>query len=315
MTRTRTILTLILLIATAVALSAESVDVSIQLVDRQIFFPDSDIRVRITISNESSEPYRFKLADRRLFTVDFDVRTLQNAQLPRSEQFTMQRASDQAMFYREVTIRPGEEFSFTEPLDRYVRIPGPGTYIIQGRFFPELFRRSDSERIESNRLTFSVRPSPAGVPEVRRRIVEETGEILRQERIPPDEVVAGTIEARQRGNWNRFFLYIDLEDLLQATSPERAQRYRELSEAERREEIEQFREDLQAEEIEEDITTRPTEFEILETRYTRNEATVRTEQRFQFPGFTEIKEYTYLLERRDDVWIIYDYTVQNLGTE
>ena len=314
MTRSRTTLTLILLIATTIAVGAESVDVSIQLVDRQIFFPDSDIRVRITISNESSEPYRFKLADRRIFTVDFDVRTLQNTQLPRSEQFTMHRASDQAMFYREVSIQPGEEYSFTEPLDRYVTIPGPGTYIIRGRFFPELYRRADSETIETDRLTLSVRPSPAGVPEVSRRIVEETGEILRRERIPPDEVVAGTIEARQRGNWNRFFLYIDLEDLLR-TNPERERRYRALSEEERREELEQFREDLQSDRIDEDITTRPTEFDVIETRYTRNEATVQTEQRFAFPGFTEVKGYTYRLERRDDVWIIYDYTVENLGTE
>ncbi|MFW6368103.1 MAG: hypothetical protein ACOCZ9_00055 [Spirochaetota bacterium] len=314
MTRSTTVLSLILLVAGTIAVSAQSVNVSIQLVDRQIFYPDSDIRIRVTISNESSEPYQFELADRRLFTVDFDVRTLQNNQLPRSEEFTMRRTSDQAMFYREVTIGPGEEFSFTEPLDRYVRTPDPGTYIVQGRFFPDLYRDAESESIESNRLTLSVRPSPAGVPEVRRRIAEETGEILRREQIAPDEVVEGTIEARQRGNWDRFFLYIDLEDLLQ-TSPERQRRYQELSEADREAELEEFREDLESEEIDEDITTRPTEFEVTETRYTSNEATVRTEQRFAFPRFTEVKEYTYRLEKRDDVWVIYDYSVENLGTE
>lgn len=293
---------------------AQSADVSIELVDRQVFFPDSDIQVRVTISNDSDEPYRFKLADRRLFSMDFDVRTLDNSRVEREEEFTMRRASDQARFYREITLGPGEEYRFDERLDRYYRIPGPGTYIVTGEFYPELFSRSDSESITTNRLTLSVRPSPAGVPEVEARIAEDTQEILERQEIPPDEVVSGTIRARQQEHWNRFFLYLDLEGLLR-TDPERERQYTRLSESERREEREEYREQLQQQEIDDDIVTRPDDFEIVETRYTQNEATVVTEQRFGFPGFTEVKEYTYLLERRDDVWIIYDYTVENLGTE
>ena len=303
-----------ILVAVVAAAAAPAVEVSIGLADRQIFYPDSEIRVRVTITNDTAEPYRFKLADRRLFSVDFDVRTLANRPVERSREFTTRRAADQAIFYREVTIEPGEEYRFTEPLDRFVEIPGPGTYVMTGRFYPELYSRAGSRAVTTNRLTFSVRPSPAGVPEVAARIDEETREILRRERIPPDEVVHGTIEARQRENWNRFFLYMDLESLLKI-DPARERRYRALSEEERREEIERFREHLRSDVIDEDIVTRPDTFEIRETRYTQTEATVETIQRFEFPQFTEVREYTYRLQRRDDIWIIYDYSVENLGAE
>ncbi|MFW5995245.1 MAG: hypothetical protein ACOCRN_03960, partial [Spirochaetia bacterium] len=235
MTRSRVILSIFVIFAIVSAAAAQAADVSIELVDRQVFFPDSDIQVRTTISNDSDEPYRFKLADRRLFSVDFDVRTLDNSRVERAEEFTTRRAADQAQFYREITLEPGEEYRFTERLDRYYEIPGPGTYIITGEFYPELFTRSDAESVTTNRLTLSVRPSPAGVPEVEARIAEDTQEILRRREIPPDEVVSSTIRARQQEQWNRFFLYLDIEGLLR-TDPEREREYTRLSEAERREE-------------------------------------------------------------------------------
>jgi hypothetical protein len=38
-------------------------------------------------------------------------------------------------------------------------------------------------------------------------------------------------------------------------------------------------------------------------------------EKFRTGTYVERKRYTYYLHRRDDVWTISDYTVQNLGTE
>jgi hypothetical protein len=38
-------------------------------------------------------------------------------------------------------------------------------------------------------------------------------------------------------------------------------------------------------------------------------------QKFDYDGFKMLKEYTYELERRDDIWFIVAYSVRNKGTE
>lgn len=289
-----------------------ALDVTIQFANRRIYVPGEPVEIRVTVSNPDPEPRRFRLADRRLFTVDFDVRTLTNTVLPRSAQFTMRRSADQAVFFRDVVLEPGEELSFVEDLTDYVNIPGAGTFVVTGRLYPELWSRPSSVPLNSNRLTLTVRPSPDGIPEISSRIAADTQDILVREALSPDEVVRTTIEARMRADWNRFFLYMDLESILRR-NPVRDRSFRLLSEEEQQREVEEFRQSLQADTLDEDISLTPTEFEIIETRFTRTNATVITEQRFAFPTFTEVKEYTYSLERRNDIWIIYDYFVENLG--
>ena len=48
---------------------------------------------------------------------------------------------------------------------------------------------------------------------------------------------------------------------------------------------------------------------------TQNEGTVTTTQWFNYNTFKEKKKYTYYVRQRDGIWQIYDYTVENLGTE
>lgn len=132
--------------------------------------------------------------------------------------------------------------------------------------------------------------------------------------MPPDDVVAYTIRARQQGAWNRFFLYIDLESLLRSGA-QRERRFVRLSEAEQQEALEQFRQQLRSERLEEAILVVPDRFEMVRTTYTQNEAEVVVDLRFNYDEYAEMKRYTYFLERRDSVWMITDYNVTNLGTE
>jgi hypothetical protein len=293
--------------------NAQGVDLSIRFFDTEVYFPDSEIQVKLTIRNESPEAFRFRLAENRVFNIDFDVRTLSNRELDASQQFINARTSNQRVFYRELSLQPGAEYGFVENLGDYIEIQNPGVYVITATFYPELVDGT-TRAIRSDRLMLSVRPRVGTVEEVvQERIDQETAEILEREQIPPDEVVRRTIRARQQGQWNRFFLYLDVESLLRG-NPAREREYVRMSEQERQEELAEFREQLRAENIDEEISAIPESFEILQTSYTQNEGQVLANLRFREEGFTSVRQYTYYLRKEDQTWEIYDYTVTNLGT-
>ena len=142
----------------------------------------------------------------------------------------------------------------------------------------------------------------------------ETNANLVREKLPPDEVVRYILTARQKGQWEKFFLYLDLEAMIARDAPRQRQWAAE-SEEGRRRMVDRYRSELQAEVIDGDIATIPMEFHIERTTYGASEGTVSVLEKFKTGNYIERKRYTYYLELRDDVWTIVDYTVVNLGTE
>ncbi len=319
-TRKRTLVLILVGLSLAVlGAHADGIDVSIRYFNQSVYFPHSDIDVKVTITNNSPETYRFRMADDRIFNLDFDVRTLTNAALDTTENLSIRRLTAQPVYFRDVTLEPGEELSFVENLQHYVEIPRPGMYVVNAAFYPELIQRSGMQRtpsrLDSNRLSLSVRPSPRNLDEaVQARLDYETGEVLRRTARSPDEVVAYTIEALMRGQWDRFFLYLNLEQILR-TSPVRERRFVQLSQQEQQREIQRFRNQLMQGAVDEDIAAVPQRYDILRTTYERQSGRVIADLRFVAEGFTEIRRYTYHLQKRDDIWEIVRYDVNIAGTE
>ncbi len=310
-------------------------DVSIRFFDKTVYYPgdatENPIWIRVTVSNAGSRTVRFKLADDRIFSVDFIVRNVKNIQLPRADSFVRKRSASGTVFFREITLEPGEQYSFTENLKDYAAITEPGVYYVEAWFYPELNRlektavsdkgspaavsvTSAAKPDMSNRLTLEIRPAPgtsgiAGLP-----IVTETQDILRPQSVPPDKVVEQTILARQKGLWDQYFLYMDLEEML-LRDPARNRRYRAESAEGRARMLENYKLDLRQSQIDKDIVAIPEKFEIEKTIYTPNEGTVSVLEWFKYDTFREKKRYTYYVRQRDGIWRIYDYTVDNLGTE
>lgn len=309
--------TLILLFSFPLLLFAqipEGVDFSIQFYDKEIYYPDSDIQIKALISNNTGKTYRFKLAEQRMFSIDFDAVTLQNQVLEHSEEFITERNANQQVYFREVSLEPGEEYGFIENFSDYIEIPGPGIYVITANFYPELYRNMASKAVRSNKLTLSVRPDAGEVEQVRNQIDEKTGEVLKAVSRAPDEVVRYMLNARQKEEWEKFFLYLDVESLLR-NNPARERRYTAASEEEQRRMIEEFKQDLRKQVIDTDIVVVPKDFQIIRTSYTPDYGQVEVRETFQNTGYVEVKKYIYYLERRDDIWEIYNYDVINLGTE
>lgn len=316
------------------AAEAGTVDFSIRFFDRRIYYVESaPIYVQITISNNSPSTYRFKLADERVFSVDFDIRTVSNRILEPSDSLVRRRTQNQRIFFREIAVESGESFSFIEDLRDYADFSRPGSFVVRARVYPELYRPEAAGAgtatvaalnasspgaapvLESNRLSLSVRPpaipGPDGIP---LEMDLETNAVLVRERLPPDQVVEYMLLARQRSQWERFFLYLDLEAMI---TEDGVRRRRWLAEGEegRRRMLARYRQELQDSVVDGDISVMPSEFTIERTQYNNTEGTVTVLEKFRYANFTELKRYTYYLRQKDNIWTIVNYAVVNLGTE
>jgi hypothetical protein len=286
---------------------------SIRFYDQKVYFLGDPVQVEAVITNSGTDTLRFKVADNRFFNLDFDVRTTTNVGLYHAKEFTIARNSDQPVFFRELSLEPGEKYGIVVDLTSYARFPSPGQYVLQATFFPELFRGPDSSALKSNRLALNVKP-PVATAEEKAVVEAETGALLARQVIPPDEVVNWTIAARQKSQWERFFLYLDLESLMRK-NPEKDRSFRNATESARRQMVDQFRQQLRAMTIKQDISVIPSSFQVQKTSYDPAEADVQVLEKFKYPDYTELKAFTYHLKRSDRYWIIYDYEIRNQGTE
>ncbi|MDR1210896.1 MAG: hypothetical protein LBK40_01560 [Spirochaetaceae bacterium] len=300
--------------------AAESVDINIRYFDKRIYYVERDpILVQLTISNRGTSTYRFKLAEERAFSVDFDIKTLTNRAVDATDSLIRRRTLNSQVFFREVSVEPGESFSFVEDLRDYGMLNQSGSFIVQARLYPELMRNARTDlspdALESNRLSLNLRPVPlsedGSIPLV---LDADTNAILVREHLPPDQVIEYLLTARQKGQWEKFFLYLDLESMISRDSARRRQWLAE-SEEGRQRMLDRYRGELQSAVVDGDIATIPSEFAVTRTVYGAEEGTVTVVEKFRVGTYTERKEYTYHLRRRDDIWTVSDYTVLNLGTE
>ncbi len=304
---------LILLFSVIVPVFSQQVELNIRYYDKKIYYTDSSVMIKIEIVNNSPDTFRFKSSELRCFNFEFDVRTLTNKALNHSAEFITDRNTNQQVFFREVSLEPGESYSVVEDLSYFAEMNEAGVYIVNTRFYPDLYSSPKSQYMVSNNLTLNLRPAAASAT-IQDMIDYETGEIIKASPLPPDEVVEYMLSSRQKSQWNKFLLYIDLEGLY-LRSQTNSERYRRLSQKDRILEIDRYRDLLKQEIVDTDIVMIPWEYKIMRTSYTDFEAEVKVTEKFKFADFTEIKEYNYYLHRDNGIWYIYDYDVRNMGTE
>ena len=307
----------ILFAQTVVAQENQDVQVSIKLYNKTLYYPgeslDNPIYVHITVANKGSETLRFKLADDRMFSIDFSAFNSKNKKLPYTEEIIKKRTTDRIVYFREIALETGEEYSFVENLKDYVQITEPAIYYFELDFFPELYK-SKFNKIEYNRLIIDVKPSPAASGVTKVPVSNEIISVLKPESISPDKVVEQTIVARQKNLWNQFFLYMDIEKML-TRDQARKRKYTTLSDMDRNRMIQDYKLDLMQSRIDNAIVAIPESFYIEKTVYTQTEGSVSVIQWFKYDTFKEKKRYVYSVQKRDEIWHICDYTVENLGTE
>jgi hypothetical protein len=317
--RKNIVLALLLLTGIAALPAFAETVLSIRYFDKRIYYLQGDpIFVQITIANTSPTAYRFALAEDRAFSIVFDVRTMTNQAVNPAPTLVRRQSTNQQVFFREITVESGESFSFVEDLRNYIDLDKSGSYVVQVRMYPELYRTASSVSpvpLESNRLSLNIRPpalpTPSGLPQA---MDAETNANLVREKLPPDQVVNYILTARQKNHWEKFFLYLELEDMIKRDAT-RQRQWLAASEEDRQRMLARYRSELEKEVTDGDIATIPMEFQIERTTYSAEEGTVSVLEKFKTGNYIERKRYTYYLRQRDAVWTIVDYTVLNLGTE
>lgn len=295
----------------------DDMSVSIKYYDRTMYYPGNPdtnpVFVHISIKNNSARTMRFKLADDRMFSVDFNGYTIKNLQILQTENVIRKRTTNQTVYFREISLETGEEYSFVENLKDYIEISEPSVYYVELKFYPELYK-SKYLSVTSNRLSLEIRPSPSAASSAVLPVKNKSAELLKPEEISPDKVVEQTIIARQKSLWDQYFLYLDIEAMLQRNAPAK-RKYISSSAEERARMLKNYRADLMQSRIDNDIVAVPDKFEIERTVYSKTEGTVTVTEWFRYPNYHEKKSYVYKVRQREGIWQIYDYTVTNLGTE
>ncbi len=295
----------------------KNAQVSIKYYNRSVYYPgnadEAPVFVHITIKNNGAETLRFKLADDRSFSMDFNAYTVKNLRLEQTENIIEKRTTNQTVYFRELALEQGEEYSFVENVKNFLKIEEPSVYYLELLFYPELYK-SKYITLKSNRLTLEVRPSPSAASSNFIPVKNESVELLKPQDISPDKVVEQTIIARQKSLWDQYFLYMDVEALIQR-NPSLKKKYISVSAEERSRMLQSFKGDLMQARIENDIVAVPESFQIEKTTYSPTEGSVTVIEWFKYPNFSEKKRYTYKVQQREGIWKIYDYNVVNLGTE
>ena len=296
---------------------ANGLSIGIKLVEQKIYFLNDEIDIKITVKNDSVDPQQFRVADNRVFSLDFDVRTATNRpEQYHSDLFKNNRNTLRPVFYRDVSLSPGEEYSVTVKFGDYIALRDPGLYYVQAVFFPDLYMEDSSPSIASNKLALNIRP-PVSSPDERVAIEARVDRAEQRDTLPPDEVITYMLKARMTDEWAKFFLYINLEKLyinsFLKTRRNRDQ-FNRLSEADKKMKVTAYKNQITAGKAEWYLVLRPDSFEIVETSYTPFEAMVKVRQVFQHPDYKEPRLYTYFLERAGNVWELTNYIVENVNT-
>jgi hypothetical protein len=187
--------------------------------------------------------------------------------------------------------------------------------------YPELFRSTAGGNnaaveapLESKRLSLSIWPPLTTVADgIPLEMDVATGGVLVRERLAPDQVVDYMINARQKSQWEKFYLYLDLEEMLSQDGARQREWLRQ-SEEGRKRMVDQYRQELKNPSTD-GISVIPSDYTIEMTQYNNWAGTVTVLEKFKNTNFTEVKRYTYNVRFKDNVWVISGYSVNNLGTE
>jgi hypothetical protein len=221
------------------------------------------------------------------------------------------------VFYRDISLAPGEEYSLAVELNDYIALREPGLYVVQVKFYQDLYISESSASIDSNKLTLNIRPAAENDTQ-RAKIEAQLDRDAMREDLPPDKVVAYTIKARYNSEWSKFFLYINLESLyinsaLRNILSGRDQ-FNRLSEADKKARVEMYRSQIMTLKTEGDLVLLASDFTILKTTYTPTDATVQVVQIYNHPDYKESRTYLYTLRLSGKTWEITDYQVTNRNT-
>ena len=285
--------------------------IKIEHANPKVYYQNDELYINIKILNTSKDEKSLLVANDKKFSFDFQMVTMQNKNLEHSKEYITSFHKVQPVFNSNIRLAPDEGYVFEARLNDYFNLDTPGQYYIKCLYYPEL-KLNDSTKnvIASNLLSINIRPSNISQSNILEQSAVEEEKKLYLTKRPPDEVVSFTLNARMNQDWDEFFLYLDLDKLIQNNNLFR-DKYLKADSERQKVLINQYKDYLKKNTIDE-ISFLPNKFEIVKTEYSDGKGKVDAIITFKYLEYEERKYYTYYLNKKNDVWLITSYEVMNL---
>lgn len=312
--------------------SESKVNFSIRFQNKTVYNKDSIVTLKASIENNTPYDYIFELADDPFFNVDINVSNMVNVAMPVTDAFLYRRQNkmNDPVLSRLISLKSGEVHSFEIILNEYVDLPENGSYVVNAEFRPKSSYGKDEINLAKGTgglVSFNTIKSPSLILTITNRVNNKEAaereledfaknEILARENLFPNQVVEYILDALQTKQWNKYFLYLDLEQLF-LLSGDKAKKYKYADVNTRAKMMQDFKDNLSNMNSDDEISVVPIEYDIIKTSYTDDRAEVVTREVFRKRQYDEVKEFHFYLRKNTEtnVWLVYDYYVLHLGNK
>ncbi|HOV14101.1 MAG TPA: hypothetical protein PK771_07445 [Spirochaetota bacterium] len=293
-------------------LNPDSLILKIELVNPKIYKQNEEIYLDVKIINKSDMNISTLITDDKKFSFDFEIYSMQNQMLEHRKEYIVAFHRVQTIFKTKISIDPNEGYTYRVRLNDYYDLDITGQYYIKGFYYPYLKTGSDkSGIIASNQLTINIRPQDIDDRYIVEKKFVEEEKRLNAEKRSPDDVIRYMLEARMKSEWEKYFLYLDLDKLILGNNKFKDS-YLKKDIERQKEIIAQYKDYLKKDTIE-DISFLPHSFEIIKTEYSQGKGKVDVIVDFKYIDYIERKYYTFFLNKKGEIWYVYDYEVMNYG--
>ncbi len=315
------ILLFILTISSLIGINAtqqqvNGLSVTISHTNPRIYYKNDDIFVDINIKNITTNQIITLISQDRKYSFDLNLITLNNQRIGYRPEYIISFHRVQPIFNTELRLGPNEGYTVTVKLNDFYDLNTTGQFYLSAIYYPFLKRDvqgTPTEGIRSTEIPLNIRPR--GFQEdfvvTNTTVTQETTDLLAERRSPPD-VVQFTLDARINNEWNKFFLYLDIEELIKSNYIFRDRYIRSDSEV-KQELIREYKNYLQQSTVD-DISFLPHHYKIARAEYSPLEGRGQVDVivYFKHLDFTQQVFYTYFLHKKGERWLIYNYESMNM---
>lgn len=287
-------------------------------VEKYVFNKDEDIWVHFLIKAEETvvDPVELKISEKFYYNFSFLIKSVENRMVSvkddilSKKRMAKNQVGSQANNFKIVKLSKNQIYGEKINLSNYYNFNNKtGLFIIQGRFTPVPIDKWESDVISSKVIQIEIRDNAGADNNGSANTGYNTENNDFKLPATPYETVSDMLKAWKAKNWQYYYQYMDLEDLIKQY-PKMYERYMDLRPSRRGPILSDFKEYLKKEYSKEDIR----EFDhviyksVVENE--RNQARIYVKVKYK-GDLRFYKKYVYNLKRVQGVWKIYRWQYEN----
>lgn len=268
------------------------------------------ILINFTVLNHSNEPVELKISDLVFLNYFIEAYTLKKMSVKERQEFFAQQIEvknrlkkeykNNPDLFKTITLASSQILGIKIDLLEYYQFK-PGTYLIQGKFFPVTSFLNEMNFNYSPAIQLIIKDD---ILKDQQRTREKT-ELKKELKSinTPDLSVKAFFDGKMTKNWEKFFYVLDIRRLI-SQFPVFFKEFQEAKDTDRKHVLKDFKEFLKTINSDEQILN----YEIIETTIRKTNSIITAVVTSNFKGVKIKREYRFGLMQKDR-WYIYEYAV------